>query len=336
MKKRRIFALLLLCALGIAPFAGCSSDGEKEDDGSKPGEPVVREVFPDPDFETGFQIFGTGYDEQGNVSSADRALQKKIKFGKAEPSWSIAQWYSDYKLEKSDYVLNESTFSISDASKKVELDRTTGALSLSMNAGKEYDRVQNAASLGVYWPHLLVEPVGTVPVKIADCESMNVYIDFCIDQSGNHAADFGAEKPGLQAQFAWFVYVQNVEEGSPGYGEFLWLGFNLYDPTQLYAPHNQQQDFAGGNPGNYIYTFGAAECIGTSRVKVGERTGFDLDLIETVKTGLDAAHEAGFMQNSTVDNCSITGMNIGFEMFDVWEIKATIYDMGVSYTLKEE
>ena len=61
-----------------------------------------------------------------------------------------------------------------------------------------------------------------------------------------------------------------------------------------------------------------------------------MDLIAAVEKGLAAAHEAGFMTNSELEDCSITGMNIGYEMFDVWDISTTIYDMGVSYTMKEE
>lgn len=332
-KISRLLSLLLSAAL-LCACAGCGEKNPTDDPSGN--DPTVYEVFDDGDFGTGFDIYGTGYDDAGNVVQAERALQKTIKFGKSAPAWSIAQWYSHYKLDRSEYILNENTFSISDTSKTVAVDRKSGAITLSMNAGKEYDGIQNAGSLGYYWPHLLISPTETEPVKIADCETMTVYLDFCIDKSEHHAADFGAEKPGLQAQFAWFVYVQNLTEGSAGYGEFLWFGFNLYDPTQLYAPHNEQQDFAGGNAGNYIYTLGATECIGTSRVKVGERTGFSMDLIAAVEKGLAAAHEAGFMTNSELEDCSITGMNIGYEMFDVWDISTTIYDMGVSYTLKEE
>lgn len=340
--KKRMRALLafLLCAAVAMAVAGCGTGREDPPPGGDPSggneeQPAVHEVFADSDFATGFDILGTGYDSEGNVSQAERGVKKSIRFGRSDPAWSVAQWYSDYNLDQSDYVLNEETFSIADTSKSVTVDRKTGAITLAMNAAKEYDRVQNASSLGVYWPHLLVAPKNTVPVPIADCETMTVYLDFVINKSEHHAADFGAERPGLQAQFAWFVYVQNTNEESAGYGEFLWFGFNLYDPTQLYAPHNEQQDFAGGNAGNYIYTLGAVECIGNERVKVGERTGFEMDLIAAVEQGLAAAHEAGFMTNSTVEDCSITGMNIGYEMFDVWDISTTIYDMGVSYTLKE-
>lgn len=329
---RRVLPVALCAAMAF--FAvGCANGAQGGNEGLS--EEQKYEAFADSKFETGFDIYGTGYDESGNAVSAERALQKTIKFGRKNAAWSIAQWYSHYKLDKSKPVLNDDEFFVSDTSKSVCVDRKTGAITLSMNAGKEYRSVQSAATLGYYWPHLLISPVATVPVKIADCATMTAHLDFCIDKSEDHAADFGAAKAGLQAQFAWFVYIQNTNAESEGYGEFLWFGFNLYDPTQLYAPHNEQQDFAGGNAGNYIYTMGANECIGSERVRVGKRTGFSVDLIAAVKQGLDTAHRAGFMTHSEAEDCSVTGMNIGFEMFDVWEISATIYDMGVSYTLKE-
>lgn len=342
---RKLLKRILLLALGaILAFSlfGCgNSDSGNTDVGDNGGgdtpEPEAKtyEVFPDAKFETGFDIIGTGYTDDGIVDSAERATQKSIKFGKSDTAWYIAQWYSHNKLEKSDYVLNEKTFSLSDKSKTIELNRENGEITLAVNAAKDFTAPQSPATLGYFWPHLLISPKRVNSVKIADCAEMNVYIDFTVNKCVDHASEFGTAASVMNSQFAWFVYVKNTS-GGEGNGEFLWLGFNLYDPKSVYAPHNAMQDNAGGTAGNYIYTFGANETIGSNPVKVGKRTGFNIDLVKAVKEGLDGAHKAGFMTHTEVEDCSITGMNIGYEMFDVWEISTTIHDMGVSYTLKSE
>ena len=341
----RKFVSVLLCLLLSCAALGCggtnnNAEGNGDSDNlppappapPEPPAPTTYEVFPDAKFETGFDILGTGYTDAGVVDSAERVKQKSIKFGRQNPAWQIAQWYSHNKLDKSEPIITQTGFTLSDASKKVELNRESGEITLSFDASKDWTAPQHAATLGYFWPHLLLSPVAVQPVKIADCKSMEVRIDFTVNKSVNHAADFGASSLELNAQFAWFVYIVNQTEGE-GNGEFLWLGFNLYDPKAVYAPHNAMQDYAGGNPGNFIYTFGADKTIGSTPVKVGKRTGFCLDLKEAVKTALDGAHKAGFMTHTTVDNASVTGMNIGYEMFDVWEISTTIHDMGIRYTV---
>ncbi len=344
---RKIFNKLLPLLLGFLlafSFAGCGSDsrgtgttGENGGGSENPPEPEVKtyEVFPDAKFSTGFDILGTGYTDDGKIDAAERDKQKSIKFGRQEPVWHIAQWYSRNKLEKTEPIITETSFALSDSSKSVKLNRETGEITLDFDASKDFSAPQHAATLGSFWPHLLLSPTSVESVKISDCESMEVRIDFTLNKSVSHAKDFGVSSLELNSQFAWFVYVSNLNPGE-GYGEFLWLGFNLYDPKRVYAPHNAMQDNAGGVAGNYIYTFGADETIGKDKiVKVGKRTGFTMDLKVAVKTALDDAHKAGFMMHTTVDNASITGMNIGYEMFDVWELSATIHDMGVRYTKKE-
>lgn len=325
----------LLCAAiaAIMAFAviGCGDKNNEPDEEENKNPPVTDEVigtdvFGDVKYEKGFDIYGTG------VNGANREIQKTIAFSEGNsPLWSIAQWYSEYFLDKGEVTLNERTFSVADESKSVELNRATGALTLSLDASKEYDGVQGA--IGIYWPHLLIQQTA-VPVKFADCESMRARLTFRMNRATDCSSKFGSIPISLQAQFAWFVYVRNVNEASDGFGEFLWFGFNLFDPTKLYAPLVSQQDFAGGNAGNYIYAMGAADCIGSERVKIGETAKLDVDMFAAVKKALGVAHNAGFMSHTELEDCAVTGMNIGFEVFDVWDMSATIYEMRVTYTEK--
>lgn len=326
---------ILGCGLLACVFAfgcACGETEESSDKGSAgdssstpaPVQPVGTDVFADPDFDLGFDIYGTG------INGATREVQKTVAFQEgATPVWSFAQWYSDHFLDKGEMTLTNSLFALEDEAKSVKLNRNTGAVTLALNGAKEYDGVQGA--LDVFWPHLLLQQTNQ-PVKFTDCKTMRATLTFRMDRATDCSSQFGDVPINMQAQFAWFIYVKNVNPESAGLGEFLWFGFNLYDPTKLYAPTVSQQDFAGGTLGNYIYAVGAANWGAGKRVKIGETVSFDVDMFEEVEAALEVAHEAGFMSNTTLEDCAITGMNIGFEVFDVWDMAATIYDMRVYYT----
>ncbi|MBQ2769510.1 MAG: hypothetical protein IJF44_06020 [Clostridia bacterium] len=327
--KKAIGCGILACLLAFGCACGETDGGDTDSstgDSSTPApqEPVGIDVFADPDFDLGFDIYGTG------INGATREVQKTVAFEENKlPVWSFAQWYSEYFLDKGDMILNDSLFALEDEAKSVKVNRNTGAVSLALNGAKEYGGVQGAPD--AFWPHLLLQQTNA-PVKFADCETMRATLTFRMDRATDCSSQFGEVPINMQAQFAWFIYVKNVNPDSAGFGEFLWFGFNLYDPTKLYAPTVSQQDFAGGTLGNYIYAVGAANWGGGKRVKIGEKVSFDVDMFEEVEKALDVAHQAGFMSNTTLQDCAITGMNIGFEVFDVWDMAATIYDMRVYYT----
>lgn len=310
---------------GDGPVAGGTEDGTG---GGTPEKPAGKNVFADEKYENGFTLRGTGAD------GYTRDVVKTYSFREdTAPVWGLAQWYSRYQLENGKETSDEEQFLISDTSKSVRVDRKTGALTLSLNGAEEFDGVQAPGS--VFWPHLLLEQ-GVTPKRLDECETLRAQLSFTVDRAADRSASFGEIPICMQAQFAWFIYIQNVDPDSGGMGEFLWFGFNLYDPTRLYAPGTSQQDFAGGTLGNYIYTLGASESLGKESVKVGKQVSFDMDLFPAVEKALDKAHKAGFMTHTELENCAVTGMNIGFEVFDVWDISVTIHNMRVAYTDKED
>ena len=191
---RKVFKRLLPFLLGALlafSFAGCgtepSNGGTGDENGGNndvPSEPEVKtyEVFPDAKFSTGFDILGTGYTDDGKIDAAERDKQKTIKFGRQEPVWHIAQWYSRNKLEKSEPIITETSFELSDNSKSVKLNRETGEITLDFDASKDFSAPQHASTLGSFWPHLLLSPTSVESVKISDCESMEVRIDFTLNR----------------------------------------------------------------------------------------------------------------------------------------------------------
>ncbi len=337
--KKSLISGLLAIATIFASAVGCdigngdSSSSDSSSDSSstttnatESNKPTGSNIFSDENYENGFHIYGTG------INGSTRDLKKTITFKEgARPVWSVAQWFSQHHLDQGAVTDTANLFKIQDESKTFQLNKKTGAITMAMDASKEFTGVQTPTSVSAFWPHLLLEQANE-PIKMKDCNSMRAYLKFRIDRANDCSGQFGSVAIQMQAQFAWFIYVKNVNPASPGYNEFLWLGFNIYNPKALYAPTVSQQDYAGGTPGDYIYSLGAAKWNDNKRVKVGETVELNADMFATVQEGLDKAHAAGFMTGSTIDDVAITGMNIGFEVFDVWDMQTTIFDLGVYYT----
>lgn len=330
--------LAMIMILGLAVGCNTQDSGESSSsttsdvstdsstDSPESNKPTGTNLFSDEDYEKGFNIYGTG------INGATRDLQKTIVFTEGtRPVWSIAQWYSQNHLDQGTVTDNANLFKIQDQSKTFQLNKKTGAITMGINASKEFTGVQTPASVSAFWPHLLLEQTNA-PVKMKDCNTMRAYLKFRIDRANDCSSEFGSVAIQMQAQFAWFIYVKNVNSESSGYNEFLWFGFNIYNPKALYAPTVSQQDFAGGTAGNYIYSLGAAKWNNNQRVKIGDTVELNVDMFTAVNEALDKAHAAGFMTGTTIDDVAITGTNIGFEVFDVWDIQTTIFDMGVYYT----
>ena len=318
---------LLVSAVGCGGGKTDSSSADSSSAGSVESQkPTGTNLFADEDYNNGFNIYGTG------INGATRDLQKTITFTQGtKPVWSIAQWFSQNHLDQGTVTDTANLFKIQDTSKLFQLNKKTGAITMGLDGSKDFTGVQTPTSVAAFWPHLLLEQTNA-PVKMKDCDTMRAYLKFRIDRANDCSSMFGSVAIQMQAQFAWFIYVKNVNADSPGYNEFLWFGFNIYNPKALYAPTVSQQDYAGGTAGNYIYSLGAAKWNNNQRVKIGDTVELNMDMFTAVQEGLDKAHAAGFMTGSTIDDVAITGMNIGFEVFDVWDIQTTIFDLGVYYT----
>ena len=71
-------------------------------------------------------------------------------------------------------------------------------------------------------------------------------------------------------------------------------------------------------------------------MKVNENNRFSVDILPHIEEALAKAQESGFMLGTSVDDCSIGGMNIGWEVFDRWDESVTIFDMDIVKTVKGE
>lgn len=328
MKKERLLTVLLM--ISLQSLTGC-----KENEVSIDSKEESVETISEPPKERYRTIsfiqddkFEAGFDLKGLDSVSDFAVCKRIKYGKAsiEPSWTLAQWWSQYNLKDGQETFENGIYQIKDESKTVKVDTNNHYVSLALDGSEEFASYNQVAP--ATWPHLLIEQTTDGMYWLKDSDIVDVGLTFTIDKSLN----LRGGNVGCHAQFAWFIYVVDKNPESNGYNNFLWFGLNIFDSTKLYIQDSHRQDTAGG-PGNYIYSLGNTTFI-DGGVKVGKECSFNIDLKEHVEKALKTAQDNGFMIGSSADDCVITGMNLGWEVFDRFDVEATIKDIHIDFKKK--
>ncbi|MDR1094351.1 MAG: hypothetical protein LBL66_09420 [Clostridiales bacterium] len=317
MKGKRTVCFLIALFLMFALLA--CTDGVPP--GELPGETTERVktvvgAIDDPKFENGFNLRGLN-------NATDAGVVKVVNFGDAGtiPQWNIAQWWSKHNLKDGAESVTESDYILSDASKTVTLKRKYGAISLGVRGSEEFASFNGVPPPA--WPHLLIEQSLKDGMWLKDADEVAASLDFTLTKSENMRGG----NLGFNAQFAWFIYVADQNPQSAGFGNFLWFGLNIYDSMKVYAPPVARQDTAGG-PGNYIFSVGAESFL-SARVRVGQNNRFSYDILPDIKAALAKARENGFMTGTDWRDCRLTGTNIGWEVFDRWDVDITLFSIGI-------
>jgi len=279
-------------------------------------ENLGMNVLKDADFANGFMLRGMDSAVDGST------VYKTIRLGSEPPAWGIAQWWSAYNLKDGEETSTDTLYRLADGHKSVTLDRTTGAVTLALDSS--HDFAESSAKAPAKWPHLLLEQsIDSKNTALKGAESVTAKLDFTIDR----CEDLRTARRGLHSQFAWFIYIVDVNPDSPGKGNFLWFGLNLFCPPNAETNPYSSQDTAGG-PGNFIYSL-ASRDIFAGTAEAGSTIRFELDILPHVKEALEVAQSRGFMIGTTWEDCAITGTNIGWEIFDRWDVAITINDIGI-------
>lgn len=343
MKKR--IAVLLAVVLCLSLMFACADSRDDSSPADEPGSSVTDgntkpggqngetekddriSVLADPKFSQGFYIRGTDSAVDGNGAKAT------VKLGDGDIVWNVGQWYSRYDLSESQPVVTAGRVSVSDTSKKVTLNRHTGEITLELAASEEYD---TAASSRAKWAHLLVEQEFTeFSSRTLDTLSkVEVALDFRVTAIKSEKETAPTSK-AMPAQFLQFFYVVNRNLSSAGYGDFMWFGLGYLDTREECKELSYLQDFAGGTAGNFIYSLGAKETLGEGAFEFGKEYKVNIDILPYISAALKKAKECGFMTNTKLSDCVLTGMNLGWEVVGIWDVSSSIKNLSVKATVKD-
>ena len=302
-----------------------TGDGSGDEETPTPPPPAVNTVqaIANADFSYGFKLLGV------NAATDGTSAKSTVKFGRQTPVWEMAQWYTKYDFNLVSPIVTTEKMSIDDQSKHIELDRNSGKLTLALNATKEYTE---SAESRIFWPHLLIQQTFGDDMKsydLSDFESLTAQVDFSVTKANKGAIETKPANETLPAQFLQYYYVNDFKNDA-----FLWFGFAFFDTRMEKTSLSYLQDYAGGNAGNFIYSLGADELMDGENFELGKEYHIEIDIIPYVAQALEQAKQSGFMENTQLSDCVITGTNIGWELPGAWDVSATLGNISLQGILK--
>jgi len=248
------------------------------------------------------------------------------------PIWTLAQWGSNYNImDNADNLPVSVAGAHSFHSKFINgrpAKRATvydsGAIKLELNASLEYDKPREPDDP---WPHLLIsQDYNSNSPRLSYAKDIRMIMDFTLDSFTDHMGD-AANDNIHAAQFVWYVTLQNRNKQSPGYGEYLWFGLNLFDNRYEYPHFYAAHD---GGTSAMIYQPDGKDYL-PHPVKVGEPVHIDFCLSDHAKKAFELGQERGYMLNSKWEDLYIGGMNTGFEIPGTYDIAVTIRNISIKY-----
>ena len=308
---------LWMCCLFL--LAGCAT--QNIPDGT-------QELLPDPTFSQWFGIKGLGQPwDDGKTASIFRTTTEKI----AAPVWMLGQWASKHSFADPAVTrqtqLGNHRFQIANPSKRVTVDSRRGELELGIIASACYDRPRQRNEP---WPHLLVEtaltdkrhPAGAY--RVDAMQRLDVAMDCRLTEFTDGHPD-GANPALHAAQFQLFLYMQNLNIESPGYGDMLWFGIPIFDNRHASNEERYQRD--GGKPdasGKFIYILPSKDCWprGTTFFKDGKITAtrnadwmpIRVDVLPWMLRAYTLARKGGYLPTTELSDLYVSGLNLGWEM----------------------
>ena len=337
MKKRYLaLGVLVLMLSGCGDGKGVSSILQSV----VSSESKTVQLFQDNTFAKGF-----------TVSSADRAfenasapenrwtLDANLLYGDASKKticWMVRQHGCIYGLgdvynptTTAQPTLEDSYYTFRDTSKRLAVSPSRGSVIMELNASKEYQHPRKAME---GWPHLLLEQGLSETIQINELSALDFTVDLTMLKIENHMEE-GTYNPNLHTcQFLMYFVCNSAS--SLDAGDFLWFGVPLYDYRYAVIPESGQADAGtSGNTGKFIYSL-STESYLPDGVKVGVKNSIRLNLIHSFGTGLALAHDKGYLVNTTVDDLSISYMNIGFEIPGTFDCAMQMDNFSLTATKK--
>lgn len=293
-------------------------------------------VFKDPKFLNGFTLFGPS--ENPVVTYPNKLVTAD---NKEKPVWELAQWASKYDFNTATRTsgAGQVTFANMDGNKvikKLAVNYLTGALTMTLNASYEYSHDRKA---GESWPHILIQQswYGNDLVNLSKCDEMIMHIKYkvnsCVDKTISKYDD------SLHCgQFVWYITLQNRNESSPDFGQYIWFGINLFDSRMGGKASSEYASQDGGkenNTGAFIYQPGSEKYKENGKISaIGEETEIRFNIIDVAKYAYNLAISRGYLGTTKFEDIYIGSTNFGFEVPGTFDIDATISKIELLYHYK--
>ncbi len=263
-----------------------------------------------------------------------------------EPIWSIAQWDSLGDLAQATMQTLPSgalRWENQYGRVTVGLFHTDEAdLAMALWAYQEYGGQYHTPTPDRVWVHLLAEqrispPGVTRPgcPPLSSLASLNFRLVADLLEDEPHYQN-GYDPDRHAAQFLIYFTVQNLNQASGGFGDYLWFGITPYDDRYDVVPLYIQGDLGGDmGTGKLIYNLGGEPFISEKLTPDGPEALFAKDILPDIRQALLVAWERGYLQGSHVlSDYRIGGMNIGWEVPGLNDVEMLVRDLSLTYEEK--
>jgi hypothetical protein len=275
------------------------------------GEEAV-ELLQDPHWEQGFKLH--------DPEPGQHVVIGHLPPAAPDPIWGLSQWSSAFPLT-SDHVIDvPGGYGAANLARAVVAKPEEGYLYLKVNAHREYGG--RARRHGEPWPHLLAEQrlapsptldqIRSIPfrlqARLAKCEKFET----------------SEYTPSLHAaQYQLFITAQNLNQSSPGYGDYYWFGIQIFDDREDIPRPMTHVDTGTGK---LIYAPGG-DAYASDSTHSGDWVTFEGDLLPEMLDGLQRAWERDLLADSQdLSDYRIGGMNIGWEVPGIFDVAVELRD----------
>ncbi len=321
MKKTHflLLSLFLLCSCQGQGEASSSYFGSKEDN--------TIELFPDNHFENGFKALpGNKSFANGTYPENDFNDDVYLKYDENTPNgtWQIQQTGCIYDLNDvynpitEAYPSKEGDFyKFEGYSNYLRVNPSSGEIVMGLDASKEYEAPRKDRE---NWPHLLLQTSLVETTALSELEALQFSIDLSLSVENKMSAS--EYNPSLHAAQFLLYFIVNSSSAVDA-GEYFWFGIPFYDNRDEGArkPSAMIDNGTSGNTGKVIYQMGTSK-IDPEGFQLEKDYDIRLDLLEEFSSALLEVQKLGRLTSTTVEDLSISYMNIGFELPGTFDCEA--------------
>ena len=306
----------------------------------------MKEVryFKDPDYRRGVDILcashGVEKEFRGNVYFDVDCHEK--------PWWVGAQHFSRYEIIGTEPAMKDGLFGYHNDGKVLAVyDTEDGhrAIRLSVFGKNEYGE-ETRDDRG-NWPHLLIggEFREETPIYIHNYTSLVYTMSVRILHCENRMTPETYREADHCAQTTAYLTLQNIDESSPGFGEFIWFGIPIFDSRHRFPDPfriidgDPEADAERKATGAVIDVLGGEtflqENYGGVNPADGEWATVTVDILPSVRETLAEAQAKGLMRRTTFEQLGMGSYNIGWEIPGVFDCSMELKNIQLTGYMEE-
>ncbi len=302
--------LLLIVLLSAFGFYAC-----KNSSSAKSG---VVEIIEDANYINGIGL-------EGSNSSKTEITRVLYPFGQSKNTqiWKLAQWGSRFDLKDAKRVNGDNGITYSNSGKSIAFKAVDGSTQVTMKmfGSKEYLAPRK---FGENWPHILLEQQFETPQSVSNIETLYFNLDFRLLFSEMKMSQDSFNPEIHTTQFTVYLTIQNKNQSSKAYGDFIWFGLPLYDYRYDEIAEYAAKDLGKEDASNKFIFSTASKSIYSGSAKNGNWIKISKDIIGIIHHAFITAQQRGFLKESKYEDMYITTTNMG------WETPGT-FDCAIQY-----